>query len=623
VRKLFSVALGLALLAGAQGALPAGAAEANRAVTGRFLATFEEPGEKCVKADGTKECKPAAGSMVMLSDGRVLYWNALEGTENVNDSITFEFGRAAVNDQSRLLDLDLDNPQNSKWSKPTPVDGGAKNQGGSYELPEPLVDDPEFNDGSMFCTDLVHLADGRILVVGGTDYYNEPAVIGTKYGLVELEGMKSARIFNPKTNTWEQSGEMTFGRWYPSLVTMGDSKVFVASGVTKLIKPFYSDRPTDSGSNVKQTETYDPATGTWTQNKASADRSLPLYPRLHLLPNGHVFFNAGGQTYNPAGQSYDEALWNMAASYNPETQTWTDLGIPGLGTSAPGFRGSAFSAFLPLRPDAAGNYTKAQFLTAGGVLGTTPGTYLGIRDSLITTVDVSNPARPAMTTKATGPLTAPRWYGSAVTLPDGSVLTLNGANRDEVVAPGTGNPTTTAELFDPVKQTWTPVATAARGRTYHNTAMLLPDGRVLVGGHAPISTLYGKNQTLPGGFSQNDGRDPSFEIYEPPYLFRGDRPVIDGVQKTLQHGQEVTIATRDAADISEVVIARNASVTHVIDNDQRMVQLPIVRQTAGAVTVQIPSNANVAPAGPYLLFINAGEGSKLVPSVAKQVEVRL
>ncbi len=49
---------------------------------------------------------------------------------------------------------------------------------------------------------------------------------------------------------------------------------------------------------------------------------------------------------------------------------------------------------------------------------------------------------------------------------------------------------------------------------------------MLVGGHAPINTAYLFSLNLEElGFSPNDGRDPSFEIYSPPYVFK-DRPEI-------------------------------------------------------------------------------------------------
>jgi hypothetical protein len=402
-------------------------------------------------------------------------------------------------------------------------------------------------------------------------------------------------------------------------VTLADGDVFVTSGSTKLIKPVYRDRVADSGGNVRQTETYDVATGTWTTNPQSADRSLPLYPRMHLLPNGHVFFNAGGQAFNPAGQSYDEALWNIAAAYDPETKSWTDLGIPGLGTLTPGFRGSTFSVMLPLRPDADGNYTSASFLAAGGVAGVTPGTYLATATSLVTTVDTSGGAM-SMTSEPTGDLNNARWYSSGVLLPDGSVLAVNGADRDEVVAPGTGFPVRQAELFDPETRTWQAAAMQQQPRTYHNSAVLLPDGRVLVGGHAPISTLYGSNQTLPGGFSPNDGRDPSFEIYSPPYLFRGPRPVIDAAPSALRHAERFTVATRDAASIESVVLVRNASATHIVDLDQRSVELPFERR-GNALHVKAPPSGAVAPGGEYMLFINKRTADGLVPSVSAPVRV--
>ena len=637
-RAVAALAVVLAMVAGGAPAT-VGAAE-DPATIGRFTTTFVEPtigntktDEKCIEAKDKprgaegdiKDCKPAAGAMALLPNHNVVYWNALEGTENVQNGIALEFGRAAVNDQTRVLDLNLRKPAKSTWRTPSPDYGGSSNKGGNYILPEQMVNDPEYNDGSMFCTDLVFLADGSVLITGGTDYYAEPAAGDSGYGVVELEGTKAARIFDPKTETFSQSGDMNWGRWYPSMVTQGNGEVFVASGVTKLMKTAYTDRsPADSGTNVQQTETYNPKTGKWTENGDSAKRSLPLYPRLHLLPNGDIFYAANGQVYNPNGQSYDEALWNIAASYDPKTKSWTDLGIPGLGVSAtPGFRGSSFSAMLRMKPDAKGNYDVVEFLQAGGVAGTTPGAYVAIDDSRILRVDASEDT-PSMEVESTERLNAARWYGSGITLPDGKVFTVNGADRDEVVGPGTGFPLMTAELFDPETKSWTQVAQQNNPRTYHNSALLLPDARVLVGGHAPISTGYGKNGTVPGGFSPNDGRDPSFEIYEPPYLHYGvARPEITDAPSALRRGKTFKVVVDGPAkNISSVVVARNTATTHIVDADQRMVELPVLKRSGRTLIVKAPANANVLPAGPYMLFANKRSAKGEVPSVSKQLFVR-
>src|SRR5438105_4089122 len=75
---------------------------------------------------------------------------------------------------------------------------------------------------------------------GGTAYYQDPRLTDN-LGVIELEGLKNTRIFDPASNTWSQTGSMNYGRWYPSTVTLPDSKVIVAGGVTKLLKPLYTD----------------------------------------------------------------------------------------------------------------------------------------------------------------------------------------------------------------------------------------------------------------------------------------------------------------------------------------------------------------------------------------------
>jgi hypothetical protein len=620
------------------------------------------------------DCKPAAVSAALLPDGQLLYFNGLENLEyftvdNAPDSanVVAQGGRFAISDQTRTVDFGNGGtadytgatfgfPENNRAE--TDTDGTS-----SLPLYGPLDgvlsdgNDERFayNDQALFCADVNNLYTGDVLAVGGTNYYTEPQVGDTGYGVVELEGTQQARIYDRETNTWRAGADMHFGRWYPTAVTLADGDQLVASGVTKLIKPVYpydyNDDPSgapsiegsagpglsDSGRNVVQTEVYDVQADEWLLNTDPAsEKSLPLFPRLHLLPNGDVFYNAAGQVYNPQGQAYDQALWNMASVYDTETATWTDLGLPGVtGDTSdltalhplhPGFRGSTSSIMLPLEPDGDGAYTSASFLSAGGTTGVTPGSYVAIDSSYITTVDVTDPDAPVMSGRATAPLDAPRWYGHGVALPDGSVLMFNGADRDEVVNPGSGVAETTPEIFDPVTETWTPIAEQGDGRTYHNMAMLLPDGRVMVAGHAPINdgyALYGLYPDSPVADLSDDGRNPTIQIYEPPYLHTSTpRPEILAASPTADNGGRIGVQTPQAAEVVEVALVRNPSITHLIDADQRTVHLPFTTPGGAELRVDVPP-AEVVPPGDYMLFVMVEDPAtgKRVPSVSAPVHV--
>ncbi len=647
--------------------------------------------DRCLRAaDGRPtECKPAGASVALLNDGRILYFNALEGTEDVEFSIFFEAGSVITNDQTRVMSFGSDR---ASWISPSPIDGGANPDGYDHTtlLPEGTIDTANHstnNEGALFCSDLEQLADGRVMAVGGTDYYFEPGITTPfPYGVSELEGLRNARVFNPRDNSWSKTGDMQYGRWYPSLVTLPNGDVLVASGVTKLVKPIYPERPETSGRNVVQTETYDLGCGTWAENGGLAERSLPLYPRLHLLPNGQVLFNGAGQAFNPFGQAYDQALWNIVAAYDPATKSWTDVayaglplrlnevGLERLGTLlnptsgsqaedlphtlqglvgtltedptallAPfaeslsgdpqtailsligaGYRGSTTSLMLPLKPNPdSGRYDRAQFLTAGGVFGaitvTSPGSYVTTALARVDTVLINDDNSLRYESQPVGSLATPRWYGTALLLPTGQAMVFSGADRDEVVLPGTGAPILVSELFDPESGSWRQMATQGHPRTYHNTALLLPDGRVLVGGHSPINTAYAFSIDLPG-LSPNMGRDPSFEIYSPPYVFM-ERPSISGVPGTLAHGQSFSVGTGDASKIESVVLIRRTSLTHLVDGDQRSVELPILSRSGGSLRLRLPAEKAVVPPGPYMLFINQRQGEQLVPSVSMPVMV--
>ena len=109
---------------------------------------------------------------------------------------------------------------------------------------------------------------------------------------------------------------------------------------------------------------------------------------------------------------------------------------------------------------------------------------------------------------------------------------------------------TTPELFN--GKEWVPLAKAGRVRTYHNSAILLPDGSILVGGHSPINTGYGAkgDNSAEAVTGTNNLKDPSLEILKPPYLFRGPRPKITDAQRGIRWGERFSIGA-DASRLRE------------------------------------------------------------------------
>ncbi|HLH13512.1 MAG TPA: galactose oxidase early set domain-containing protein, partial [Solirubrobacteraceae bacterium] len=218
------------------------------------------------------------------------------------------------------------------------------------------------------------------------------------------------------------------------------------------------------------------------------------------------------------------------------------------------------------------------------------------------------------------PQGAGKMYVSAVALPDGTVLETGGS-----LLPRTKD-VHEASIFNPASNEFSPVAADPVGRDYHSEALLLPDGDVMTLGSNPVNVGAG-----------TEGFQTAISIYEPPYMFKGERPriaAIDGqlnriegdVNKTAQweYGSEHTISyTSKAHEITSAVLIRPAAVTHSSDPNQREVTLPITGASgpageAKSLQISLTSNPNLAPPGYYMAFLVNSEG---VPSEAQWVHV--
>jgi hypothetical protein len=175
-----------------------------------------------------------------------------------------------------------------------------------------------------------------------------------------------------------------------------------------------------------------------------------------------------------------------------------------------------------------------------------------------------------------------------VLLPDGSVLTMGGGSDPNV-----------PERFDPQTETWSTMSRAKYSRDYHSVAVLLPDGRVLSAG-APLG-------------NQDRANDRAVEIFSPPYLFRGSRPVIQSAPSEIAYGSPFAVDADRPGEIARVSLITLGANTHSVNFTQRYVGLSFTASGSGLAVVA-PDTAAEAPPGWYMLFITDAQG---IPSAAK------
>lgn len=415
----------------------------------------------------------------------------------------------------------------------------------------------------FFCGGDAFLPDGRMLSAGGTLGYNP------------FKGRADVAVFDPFSETWAFVKKMQHGRWYPTLITMGDGRVLATTGLN------------EGGNGHNQAvELYAASTDTWQQLHLPAGfQGLPLYAHLFLMQDGRVFFS-GGRMDDP--MQVEPCVLNLAQ--NPIALTF----VPDL--LNPVLRNQSASVLLPPAQD------QKVLIMGGGPVGKADKTDA---TGMVSIVDL-NQAQPSYV--AAEPMLLPRLHLNAVLLPDRTVFVTGGSlkQEDEPLA------RLQAESYDPATGQWKLMAAATIPRLYHSTALLLPDGRVVAAGGNPE-----------GGHSVKwDPPDPEeemrLEVFSPPYLFRGPRPAIGTVDTEWSYGQQLTVPTPQATQIRWAHLMKGGVTTHSFDCEQRLVDLPIISRTAASLRLAIPGNPNLAPPGWYMLFIVDTTG---VPSVATWVHL--
>jgi hypothetical protein len=353
---------------------------------------------------------------------------------------------------------------------------------------------------------------------------------------------------------------MADAHWYPTMTKLENGDVWSAGGLNA------------SGHGTVATEMFD----------YSAERWLSLgevpqtwsfwgtYPHMYLMTDGRLFYS-GAHTFGNGLPGTGASIYDWRRASITDVQGLRDKDL----------RDQAGSVLLPPAQD------QRVMIVGGGNTDTNA--------AATNTVDIIDLKQPVPVYTAGPDLPgAGKGYVNTLVLPDRTVLAANGARHNRA------DDVLTAAIYDPPTNTWASIAADPIGRNYHSTALTLPDGRVAVFGSNPLDNSF----------------DLRISVYEPPYLFKGDRPQVTQAPVSVTYGESFAVGV--AGDVQSASLLAPMSVTHQTDTNARLVDLPIAG-TGDTRQATAPSNPALLPPGPYMLTVLDGNG---VPSEARWLIVR-
>jgi galactose oxidase len=414
----------------------------------------------------------------------------------------------------------------------------------------------------MFCPGLSMLADGSVMVSGGSD-------------------AAKTSIYDPALGSWAIGAQLGITRAYQSSTTMSDGSVFTVGGSW------------NGGLGGKYGEVWSASTRTW--------RTLSGVPAD--MPDASNVSNPPLAGPDAAGvYRGDNHMWLFGAA-----DGWVFHAGPAAAMHWIDTRGSG--AILQAGPRGDDPYA----MTASAVmydigkilkLGGAPNHDSGNAFNTAYIIDIRAGAPNPATVRKVSPMAYGRTFVNSVVLPNGEVFVIGGQTQPLPFSDSYS--VLAAELWSPVFESFITLPPMQRPRNYHSVALLLQDGRVLAGG---------------GGLCACAGDHLDAEIYTPPYLLAPDgspapRPAITAAPASATRGGQIAVAT-DRAAVSFALV-RMASVTHSVNTDQRRIPLSFTG-TAGNYQLGIPADRGVVLPGNYMLFALDGSG---VPSVARTINIR-
>ncbi|KAK6938919.1 Galactose oxidase-like, Early set domain [Dillenia turbinata] len=423
----------------------------------------------------------------------------------------------------------------------------------------------------VWCSSGAAMPDGRLVQTGGFN-----------------DGERRVRVILPcPTCDWQEfPNGLAARRWYATNHLLPDGRQIIIGGRTEFNYEFYPKTPTTSGVfNLPfLSQTDDPS------------QENNLYPFVHLNVDGNLFIFANNRA--------------ILFDYNKGAVVKTYPQIPG--GDPRNYPSTGSSVLLPLKNLQSGN-VEAEVLICGGA---PRNSFLqALRGNFLTALNTCGrikitDASPSWVME-TMPLA--RTMGDMILLPNGNVLIINGVQngvagwelgRNAVLRPVLYKPD------NPVGSRFEVQNPSTIARAYHSSAILLRDGRVLVGGSNPHEKYEFTNVIFP--------TELRLEAFSPDYLnaaVSNLRPLIllPRTQSQIGYGQKLLLRFSLAGPVNVNAISVNmvapSFATHSFSQSQRLLVLSVIGKILPAgkniyqMQVITPGSGNLAPAAFYMMYV--------------------
>ena len=440
-----------------------------------------------------------------------------------------------------------------------------------------------------FCSVVRVFDNENVFMLGGN--------VEPKHGAPDTQN--ATTFYNIKTQKFTKGRNLNYDRWYGSIVRTAENHFIMVGGAKiKHDKVLTQDRISHIPEILTSNED-----GTLSWKILKEGESLELlggmqgeewsYPKFFLSSDG-----------NPFGISYNK-LWVMDKRNNYRISKVGEI---------PLVTGGISEKIIHKNPNDKKDYKELNALTIGAPVGDKGSAVMIAKDKILfiggqqkgegyaasngaIIIDIEDSFNPKIIKKES--MHYPRAFADATILPTGDVFVNGGTAVYQGAYDDTYFSNFTPEIYKTNDDIWRKMSKSNIRRNYHSTSLLLPDGRIFVGG----------------------GDVWNAQFFYPPYLFSKDskgkinlakRPKIKKLEKIIIDRNNQKMLVDDSTDIEKISLISTGSTTHAQASELKYLSLDFKKINKNEIEFSIPKNKNTLSDGTYLIFIitNAGIPSK-------------